>query len=252
MRYWTCIEGAHKQMSRPMYHGTVASKKGGLVFSPAGTPGELSSGRVADVAASLAAVLDLGGREIRWYACEDFRKLGPSDGRIAFLNPRMADLPQDAVHLAVNVDRKALKAPFEALVCAVEIAGRFVAFATGLGDCIARPALAWVPAAGAIATSHPELSVRTISRGSAKGQTSDVQFAHAYTANALNQEFSLTSLVAGMAFSPDKGLKRLVADLETIRKSFEAEPVRLPVSQEDLADRVRAAAAQTTPVDLAA
>lgn len=80
-------------MSRPMYHGTVASKKGGLVFSPDGTPGELSSARVADVAASLATVLDLGRREIRLYACEDFRKLGPSDGRIAFLNPRMADLP---------------------------------------------------------------------------------------------------------------------------------------------------------------
>ena len=241
-------------MSAPMYHGTVASKKGGLVFSPVGTPGDLSVARIGDVASALASVLDLGGREIRWYACEDFRKLGPSDGRVALLNTRMTDLPQDVLHLAVNVDRKALKAPFEALVCAVEIAGRFVAFAAGLGDCIARPALAWVAAAGAIATSHPDLSVRTIARGSTKGQTSDVQFAHAYTATALNQEFSLTSLVAGLAFTPDKGLKRLVADLETIRKCFEVEAVLLPVALDALAARVRAAAPslQAAPADLAA
>jgi hypothetical protein len=254
MRNWLCTEGARKQMSQPMYHGTVASKKGGLVFSPAGTPGEISSSRVAEVSAALACLLDLGSREIRWYACDDFRKLGPSDGHVALLNPRMADLPQDVLHLAVNVDRKALKAPFEALVSAVEIAGRFVAFATGLGDCIARPALAWVAAAGAIATCHPELSNRTIARGSAKGQKTDVQFAHAYTASALNQEFSMTSLVAGMAFSPDKGLKRLVASLEAIRKSFEIQPVALPVTQDALAARIRAAAAEeaTAPVELAA
>ncbi|MFC6046646.1 hypothetical protein ACFPYM_02220 [Methylobacterium hispanicum] len=241
-------------MSVPMYHGTVASKKGGLVFAPAGTPGELSSARIGDVAAALASVIDLGGREIRWYACDDFRKLGPSDGRVAFLNPRMTDLPRDVLHLAVNVDRKALKAPFEALVCAVEIAGRFVAFASGLGDCISRPALAWVAAAGAIATSHPDLSVRTIARGSTKGQTSDVQFAHAYTATALNQEFSLAGLVAGLAVAPDKGLKRLVADLEAIRKSFEVETLRLPVAPDALAARVRVAASnlQAVPVDLAA
>lgn len=242
-------------MSQPNYHGTVASKKGGLVFTATGAPGELSGPRIESVAAALAGILDLGGREIRWYACDDFRKLGPSDGRIAFLNPRMADLPQDVLHLAVNVDRKALKGAFDPLVCAVEIAGRFVAFATGLGDAVSRAALAWVPASAAIATSHPELSGRTIARGSTKGQKADVPFAHAYTAAALQQEFALTALVAGMAFSPDKGVKRLVADFDAMRLAFESAPLALPTTQEELASRVRQAAAdigRAAPTELAA
>ncbi|MDE4914348.1 hypothetical protein PQI07_27130 [Methylobacterium sp. 092160098-2] len=241
-------------MSQPKYHGSVASKKGSLVFSSAGQSGELSGPRMIAVAEALEGLLDLGGREIHWYACEDFRKLGPSDGRVALLNPRMADLPQDAVHLALNVDRKALKASFDALVCAVEIAGRFVAFATGLGDAVQRAALAWVPASAAIATSHPELATRTIARGSAKGQKGDVPFAHAYTATALQQEFSLTAIVAGMALSPDKGMKRIVADFEAMRLTFEAAPLTLPTSPERLAARVREAAAglAAAPVDLAA
>ncbi len=242
-------------MSQPTYHGSVASKKGSLVFSAAGSTGELSGPRMASVTEALEGILDLGGREIRWYACEDFRKIGPSDGRVAFLNPRMADLPQDAIHLALNVDRKALKAPFDALVCAVEIAGRFVAFATGLGDAVSRSALAWVPASAAIATSHAELASRTIARGTAKGQKGDVPFAHAFTAAALQQEFSLTTLVAGMALSPDKGMKRLIADFDAIRLTFEASPLTLPTSQEELAARVRQAAAgiaAAAPTDLAA
>lgn len=242
-------------MSQANYHGTVASKKGGLVFTPAGSPGELSGPRIASVAAALAGILDLEGREIRWYACDDFRKLGPSDGRIAFLNPRMADLPQDVLHLAVNVDRKALKAAFDPLVCAVEIAGRFVAFAAGLGDAVSRPALAWVPASAAIATSHSELAGRMIARGSTKGQKADVPFAHAYTAAALQQEFALTSLVAGMAFSPDKGVKRLVADFDAMRLAFESAPLVLPTSRDVLAGRVRQAAAAIAapaPIELAA
>lgn len=242
-------------MSQANYHGTVASKKGGLVFTPAGSPGELSGPRIASVAAALAAILDLGGREIRWYASDDFRKLGPSDGRIALLNPRMADLPQDVLHLAVNVDRKALKAEFDPLVCAVEIAGRFVAFAAVLGDAVSRPALAWVPVSAAIATSHPELAGRMIARGSSRGQKSDVPFAHAYTATALQQEFALTTLVAGMALSPDKGVKRLVADFDAMRLAFESAPLTLPTTQDELAGRVRHAAAdiaRPAPTELAA
>lgn len=205
----------------------IEVKAGKARIQEAGRLSDEAEAHVQRFLKAFASVAAVDSADIRIHLCDNFKKAGEKGEAAVYANHLIEGAAPSEIHVALNVERAALRAADGAFEdAAIIVAAKTAAARHGLDEKIGS-GFGWVPAAAALALAHPAFGKAQVK--APKGAKT-VPYADRYISLALVSGMSAKDLAVA-AFRKTSIPKTLIL----ARQELQANPPVLPVALSALA-----------------